>query len=172
MGHKYATPILEKDFQQQVVDICELYDLAFYHTHDSRRSVAGFPDLVVVGGSVLYAELKTETGRVSKAQQWWIDRLEAAGEEVHVWRPSDLGDIAERLRRLRGAAASEVTTREAAVLLDIPETVIAQWKHRGRVTPAGLLRGQGRGGLAPLYRLDELRPLAAQYHATRPHEDT
>lgn len=61
----------------------------------------------------------------------------------------------------------QVTTSEAAELLDVPADLIAKWKHRGKVVPVGMLAGQGRGGQAPLYRLDELRPLADRYHATR-----
>lgn len=62
-----------------------------------------------------------------------------------------------------------VTTEQAAFLLVVPPGVIAKWKHRGRITPVGLLRGRGvRGGQGvPLYRLEELRPLAAAYHARR-----
>lgn len=41
--------------------------------------------------------------------------------------------------------------------------MIWDWKARGKVTPAGLVRGRGRGGLVPLYRLEDLRPLAVEY---------
>lgn len=60
-----------------------------------------------------------------------------------------------------------VTTREAAALLDVPADLISKWKYRGRVAPVGMLKGPGRGGHVPVYRLDELRPLAARYHAER-----
>ncbi len=60
-----------------------------------------------------------------------------------------------------------VTTTQAAEILGIPAALISKWKHRGKVMPVGMLHGQGRGGQAPLYRLDELQPLAAQYLATR-----
>lgn len=55
-----------------------------------------------------------------------------------------------------------VTTEEAAVRLNVPANVIAAWKYHRRVTPAGFLRGRGRD--APTYYLDELKPLAEQYH--------
>lgn len=55
-----------------------------------------------------------------------------------------------------------VTTEEAAVRLNVPANVIAAWKYHRRVTPAGFLRGRGRD--APTYHLDELKPLADEYH--------
>jgi phage terminase Nu1 subunit (DNA packaging protein) len=61
----------------------------------------------------------------------------------------------------------QVTTDQAAELLDVPADLISKWKHRGKVTPVGMLQGRGRGGRVPVYRLDELRPLADRYHATR-----
>jgi hypothetical protein len=61
-----------------------------YHTHDSRRSPSGFPDLVIVfprTGALLIAELKSATGKVSAAQQKWIEALDGSPAGVHVWRP-------------------------------------------------------------------------------------
>ncbi|HWJ09061.1 MAG TPA: hypothetical protein VNS46_06760 [Nocardioides sp.] len=60
-----------------------------------------------------------------------------------------------------------VTTAEAADLLDVPADRIARWKYDGKIVPVGILRGRGRGGQVPIYRLEELRPLAERYHATR-----
>jgi len=84
----------EREFQAIVVEVAQLhgYELA-YHTHDSRRSAPGFPDLVLVSsrrGRVLFRELKTDKGRVSPDQRTWIDGLTAAGMDAGVWRPSDL----------------------------------------------------------------------------------
>lgn len=91
----------EAQFQRHIILLCRTFRLAYYHTHDSRRSVPGFPDLVVVGpGGLIFAELKTETGRLSKAQKQWISILEAAGQEVHVWRPGDRRSIEARLEQL------------------------------------------------------------------------
>lgn len=74
-----------------------------YHTHDSRRSEPGFPDLVLVHpvrGRTIFRELKTQTGRISPAQLGWIDGLTAGGADAAVWRPSDYlaGLIEQELR--------------------------------------------------------------------------
>jgi hypothetical protein len=69
-----------------------------YHTHDSRRSEAGFPDLVLVNarqGRILFRELKKMRGRVSAAQKIWIEGLTAVGQDAAVWRPDDL--VEERI---------------------------------------------------------------------------
>lgn len=64
-----------------------------YHTHDSRRSESGFPDLVLVHprqGRILFRELKRMTGRVSADQKTFLDALQAVGQDAGVWRPDDL----------------------------------------------------------------------------------
>jgi hypothetical protein len=70
--------------------LCKIYGLKWYHPFDSRHSVSGWPDVVIVGpGGVVYAELKTQRGRVSSAQREWITALEHAGQAAFVWRPED-----------------------------------------------------------------------------------
>ena len=79
---------LERDFQQAVLDMARTLGLLAYHTHDSRRSEPGFPDLVLVGRrGVIYRELKTLTGRVQREQAKWLSALTAAGADAAVWRP-------------------------------------------------------------------------------------
>jgi hypothetical protein len=81
-----------------------------YHTHDSRRSHSGYPDWTITGSRTIFRELKTQRGKVSAAQQEWIDALTAAGDDAAVWRPMDLlvGRIANELAAIscwaRGAA--------------------------------------------------------------------
>lgn len=50
------------------------------------------------------------------------------------------------------------TTQEAARRLGVPAGRIAEWKHHGRVFPAGYLRGR-----VPVYLLEELIPLADEW---------
>jgi hypothetical protein len=84
----------EREWQNKVREVCELYGWLTYHTHDSRRSDAGFPDLVMVKGDrVVYAELKKETGKATAKQKEWLEALSAAGQEVALWRPSDLPTV-------------------------------------------------------------------------------
>lgn len=79
----------EREWQSQVVDAARLLGWRVYHTHDSRRSEPGWPDLALVRDRLVMAELKTETGRVSTAQSDWLAALRDAGVETHLWRPSD-----------------------------------------------------------------------------------
>ncbi len=89
----------ESAFQQAVLDLAALTGWRAYHTHNSRHSAAGFPDLVLVRPPrLIFAELKTEKGRASVHQAVWLDDLGAVAEdcepiEVHLWRPSNWPDI-------------------------------------------------------------------------------
>ncbi|MFL6138819.1 MAG: VRR-NUC domain-containing protein [Frankiaceae bacterium] len=88
----------ETQWQGVVVGVGKFYGWVVYHTYDSRRSHAGWPDLVLAGhGRVLFAELKARTGRLSRAQRMWLGLLRAAGLEVAVWRPADLDDVVAAL---------------------------------------------------------------------------
>lgn len=92
--------VTESELQGFVVTLARLHGWLAYHTYDSRRSEAGFPDLTMVrDGRIIFAELKSEKGRVTAAQQRWLDWLvESSGVEVYVWRPSDLDSIDGILR--------------------------------------------------------------------------
>lgn len=60
--------LLEAPWTRTVVDCAELYGWRGYHTHDSRRSAAGFPDVTLVRvdpllvelPELIFAELKTD----------------------------------------------------------------------------------------------------------------
>jgi hypothetical protein len=94
-----ATLVLpERDWQQQVLDLASYFRWSWYHTHDSRRSPAGFPDLVLCRDRVLFRELKTEQGQLTPAQKRWLEALRSAGADAAVWRPSDLERIQQELR--------------------------------------------------------------------------
>ncbi len=87
-----------------VRELCERLGVLVYHTHDSRRSEPGFPDLVIVGaGGVLFRELKSATGRVTAEQQMWLNLLNLAGQDADVWRPADFTSlrIANELKAIR-----------------------------------------------------------------------
>lgn len=81
----------EKEFMGQVLDLARLWGWVAYHTHDSRRSAPGFPDLVLVHPKrkrLWFVELKTDAGRLTLDQERWVELLSAAGASVAVWRPS------------------------------------------------------------------------------------
>lgn len=94
----------EKDFQDAVLDLAHLNGWQTYHTYESRRSAAGFPDLFLVRPPrIVIAELKTARGRITSAQRAWLDLLERCpGVEVYVWRPAGFDEIARVLSRRAG----------------------------------------------------------------------
>lgn len=91
MGLLSAIPVqTERGFQQQVVACAHLFGWRVYHTYDSRRSGAGFPDLVLVRRPrVIFAELKAERGRLTEDQRAWLTALYGCSVERYLWRPSD-----------------------------------------------------------------------------------
>lgn len=71
----------EVQFQQAVIDYARLMGWKVYHTHDSSRSESGFPDLVLARkGRIVFAELKTQNGRVKAEQQEWLIELNGREE--------------------------------------------------------------------------------------------
>jgi len=91
--------ISERDWQNQVRELALLHGWLIYHTHDSRRSDPGFPDLVLVRERVVYAELKREKGKLTAEQKAWRYSLNGAGAETYVWRPSDWNIVMATLKR-------------------------------------------------------------------------
>ncbi len=93
----------EADFERQVLELARLLRFRVYHTWLSSHSAAGFPDLVLVKPPhVVFAELKSDTGQLSPAQEAWIDALSRCpGVRAFVWRPSDWDQIVAVLRGSR-----------------------------------------------------------------------
>ncbi|WP_040595045.1 VRR-NUC domain-containing protein [Timonella senegalensis] len=83
----------EANLQTRILRLAKTCGYLTYHTHDSRRSQPGWPDLVLANkktGILLFRELKTERGRVRPEQKEWIETLTALGQDAAIWRPSDL----------------------------------------------------------------------------------
>ncbi len=93
--------VTERAFQGQVLELAAVFGWRAFHPHDSRGSQRGFPDLSLVrGGRLVFAELKSEVGRVRPEQREWLAALAGVGGgvEAFLWRPSDLGSIVAVLR--------------------------------------------------------------------------
>ena len=86
-----ARQLTEDAWQAIVISQAKARGWRVYHTFDSRRSTAGYPDLTLVRPPrVLFVELKTAAGRLTPAQLDWIgDLRHCHGVEAHVWRPGD-----------------------------------------------------------------------------------
>lgn len=102
-----AKAMTEAELQAEVIELAKTYGWLHYHTHDSRRSPRGFPDLVLVrNGRLVFAELKKESGQQTPQQREWGRMLREVEMEtmrhhcdavwVFLWRPSHLlsGQIA------------------------------------------------------------------------------
>ena len=83
---------LEADAQAAILDIARLQHWLTYHTHDSRGSDPGFPDLVLVRERIVHVEMKRQGETPRPTQIDWLDRLARAGGEVYVWTIEDLDD--------------------------------------------------------------------------------
>lgn len=107
----------EEAFQQTIITAAKHLRVEVFHPYDSRRSTPGFPDLVLLGArGVLYRELKTEKGRPTAHQQWWLDSLTEAGQDAGIWRPSDWPEpILTALRDLGGTRTRPPGPSAAAV---------------------------------------------------------
>jgi hypothetical protein len=110
-----GVPLTEEAWQNQVIDLARLFGWHVHHTRPARTARGwatpiqghkGFPDLVLArAGRVIFAELKTDTGRLRPEQQEWQQELTAYGSEdadptheVYVWRPADRRRVEETLR--------------------------------------------------------------------------
>jgi len=98
---EFRTQITHKQFSQNICDLARYLGWEVYRTWNSRHSPAGYPDLTMVRenadgtASLLFAELKSEKGKVTKTQQQWLSILgKVTGKcEVYIWRPSDWENI-------------------------------------------------------------------------------
>jgi hypothetical protein len=92
----------EKALQTQILALAKRLGWTHcYHTFDSRKSQAGFPDVVLCRpGRLLFAELKRDGEHLTLPQKGWVDMLgrSAPAVEVYVWRPADFASIVDILR--------------------------------------------------------------------------
>lgn len=89
--------ISEKEFQRAVTDLMRRHGWKYHHQTISRKSTAGWPDLVACRERIIFVELKTEIGTLEAEQANWRDRIVEAGGEWYCFRPSDWPKIVEVL---------------------------------------------------------------------------
>jgi hypothetical protein len=100
---------VEEVFQKDVIELAHTLGWRVAHfrpaltKHGWRTPVSadgkGFPDLILVRDRVIAVELKRRKGKASVEQLEWLDAFRAAGVEAYLWRPDDVDDIFEILRR-------------------------------------------------------------------------
>ncbi len=103
----------ERHFQEQVVELAHLYGWLAAHFRPARTKTgwrtpvgadgAGFPDLILIHpatGELLGLELKSEKGKLTRAQVEWINALRCV-ETVNAfcWKPHHWPLIEEALKR-------------------------------------------------------------------------
>ena len=81
----------EAELLAEVTALCDHLGLLWHHDPDSRRvgGMKGFPDLLIVGRTLLFAELKSADGAMSADQDLWDWALHRADQNRVLWRPSD-----------------------------------------------------------------------------------
>lgn len=105
----YDSEMSEREFQGIILELASYCGWIAYHTYDSRRSMPGFPDLVLVHETIehfpiIFAEIKATSGRVSDAQKRWLDALSRSARTppgkviVQTWYPHDWDTIVHLLR--------------------------------------------------------------------------
>jgi hypothetical protein len=108
-------PILEKAFQSQVIDLAKLFGWRVNHQRPAMskngrwitatQGHTGFPDLVLAHlerQMVIFAELKSEAGRLTPEQEEWASVLIDCPGLYRCWRPSDWLEIERILRGSTG----------------------------------------------------------------------
>lgn len=83
-----------------VIDAARVLGWEVYHTHDSRRSVPGYPDLVLIRRDLqIVAELKRSRREKPTAEQTrWLKLYRGARVPAFLWTPEDWDDITRVLQ--------------------------------------------------------------------------
>lgn len=98
---RYRTGDTERKFMLRTQRLGNEFGWMSYHTHDSRGSEPGFPDVVFVhadAGVTMFIEFKTDKGRLTIDQCRWMAAFLRAGrmgccQRADVWRPRDQDHI-------------------------------------------------------------------------------
>jgi hypothetical protein len=95
LANKLVSDYTERDLRQVIIDAAREVGWLVSFAWTSIHSPKGLPDLTLVNPPrLIYAELKSEKGKPTEAQQVWLDTLaQVPGVEVYLWKPSMLDDI-------------------------------------------------------------------------------
>jgi hypothetical protein len=98
--------VTESEWQKQVLKSAHTLGWQSMHIGRTGKHQAvgakgtmgtGWPDLVLVkGGRIIFAELKSATGGINAEQRTVLMALQNVGE-VHIWRPQDFGQVLDTL---------------------------------------------------------------------------
>jgi hypothetical protein len=141
-----STTILEADFMAAVIEAAHVFGWHTCHVRKSigkgrkwttSTSVVGWPDVAMwheTARRLLFAELKSESGKTTAEQLAVLASLAAAGAEVHLWRPSDWDEIARTLDPRRQPPPSPPATRPSR-----PPTFLGEpWPTEDPDSPSSL----------------------------------
>jgi hypothetical protein len=98
--------ISEAELQQNIITLARRCGYYVFHSWSSLHSERGMPDLIIVADRLIFMEVKTERGRLSREQRDVIHRLRAAGCLALVVRPSMWSQIENMLLSGRWEEAS------------------------------------------------------------------
>ena len=93
--------VTERDWQRTITEMAQAFGWRVYHPWTSIHSEAGFPDLVMVKPEVvLFAELKSDRGKLTPSQVSWLAELQRCYSVVlgGVWRPCNAAAVEGLLR--------------------------------------------------------------------------
>ena len=110
----FSKTVSEAAFQDAVIDLAHVLGWKVAHFRPAktnqgwRTPVAadgkGFPDLVMVRGErLIFAELKSEKGKMSPEQDAWMEALRFTGALIAVWQPRHWDHIVQELKETRTA---------------------------------------------------------------------
>lgn len=78
----------ERALMEAIIEAAKWSGWLWYHVADSRRSVPGFPDLVLIKGHrLIVVECKAVGGTVSEAQWAWLRAFGGVDAEAYVIYP-------------------------------------------------------------------------------------
>jgi hypothetical protein len=90
----------EKAFQAAVIKEAKRQGWLVYHTHNSRKSQPGFPDLVLLRGErAMFRELKVPPNKMTPEQDEWLYAMREAGLDASIWVPDMWPMIEKELAR-------------------------------------------------------------------------